>query len=312
MENVFFIVGPTAVGKSEVAAEAAASCGGEVISADAFQIYAGLDLLTAKPDAATRTKVPHHLIGTTALSEPMNAGRFRRLAVRAINDVAARGRHAFVVGGSGLYIKALTHGLSALPQGNPELRKNLESLSIAELLLQLAELDPATARSIDPKNKHRVLRAVEICLLTGRPASELRQLAAPASEPRGVALLRDRAELYRRIDQRVEMMFASGVVEEVRTTGEVAATAAKTLGLTDIQELISGNISEAECIARIQQASRRYAKRQLTWFARQTNFEPLNLSRCSSSEAIESITRIVECGRGLSAPMDGDAGRSAH
>lgn len=291
MEQVFFIVGPTAVGKSEIAAEVAGRCDGEVVSADAFQIYAGLDLLTAKPDEATRTKVPHHLIGTTALTEPMNAGRFRRLALRTINDVASRGKHPFVVGGSGLYIKALTHGLSPLPPGNPELRKNLEALSIPELLVQLAQLDSGTARSIDPKNKHRILRAVEICLLTGRPASELRQQAGPATEPRGVSLLRDRAELYRRIDQRVEMMFRNGVVEEVRTSGKVGATAAKTLGLTDIRELICGKISQAECVMRIQQASRRYAKRQLTWFGRQTNFEPLNLSCCSPSEAIDSITR---------------------
>ncbi|MFN2475606.1 MAG: tRNA (adenosine(37)-N6)-dimethylallyltransferase MiaA [Chthoniobacterales bacterium] len=314
MKNVFFIVGPTAVGKSEIAAEVASVCNGEVISADAFQIYAGLDLLTAKPDEATQTKAPHHLIGTTAVTEQMDAGRFRRLATRAINDVTLRGKHPFVVGGSGLYIKALTHGLSPLPPGNPELRKNLEALSIPELLLQLAELDRETARSIDPKNKHRVLRAVEICLLTGRPASALRQLAAPPTEARGVTLLRDRAELYRRIDQRVEEIFANGVIEEVRAIGNVGATAAKTLGLTDIRDLLIGKISQRECIARIQQASRRYAKRQLTWFARQTNFEPLNLSRCGSSEAVELIARIVErgkCGRGLSAPIEGDAGKSA-
>lgn len=291
MKNVFFITGPTAVGKSEIAAEVAAACDAEVISADAFQLYAGLDLLTAKPDRATQTKVTHHLIGTTPLSEPMDAARFRRLALRAIRDVASRQKPPLVVGGSGLYIKALTHGLSPLPKSNPELRKKLDCLSAAELLVQLAQLDPATAQSIDTKNKHRVLRAVEICLLAGRPVSELRNLAAPARQPRGVVLLRDRAELYRRIDQRVEMMFANGVIAEVRAAAEVGATAAKTLGLTDIREMISGTISQAECIARIQQASRRYAKRQLTWFSRQTNFEPLNLSRCGSSEAIELITR---------------------
>jgi tRNA dimethylallyltransferase len=291
VENVFYIVGPTAVGKSEIAAEVASVCHAEIISADAFQVYAGLDLLTAKPDEATRAKVPHHLIGAIPLTETMNAGRFRRLATRAINDVASRGKYPLVVGGSGLYIRALTHGLSALPPGNPELRRNLEGLSLAELLLQLAQLDAETAASIDQKNKHRVLRAVEICLLTGRPASALRQQAAPAGEPRGVSLLRDRAELYRRIDERVEMMFANAVVEEVRTIEAVGATAAKTLGLSDLRELISGKISQAECIARIQQASRRYAKRQLTWFGRQTNFEPLNLSRYGSSEAIELITQ---------------------
>ncbi len=291
MENVFFIVGPTAVGKSEIAADVASACNGEIISADAFQIYTGLGLLTAKPDDATRNKVPHHLVGLIPLAKPMDAGRFRRLAIRAINDVISRGKQAFVVGGSGLYVRAITHGLSALPAANAALRENLSGLSVAELLVQLAQLDPETARSIDPKNKHRIVRAVEICVLTGRPASELRQQKAPAIEPRGVFLLRDRAELYGRIDGRVETMFANGVVEEVADVGKMSATAAKTLGLTEIRELISGKISQPECIARIQQASRRYAKRQLTWFSRQTNFEPLNLSRCGSSEAIELITR---------------------
>lgn len=291
MENVFFIVGPTAVGKSDIAAEVAAQCRGEVVSADAFQIYAGLDLLTVKPDAETRARVPHHLVGTVPLAEPMNASRFRRFAMRAIRDITARGKQPLVVGGSGLYVQALTHGLSPLPSANTELRTNLEALSVAELMVQLAQLDVETARTIDAKNKHRVLRALEICLLTGRPASELRRQAAPQYQPRGFLLERDRAELYRRIDERVESMFVSGVVEEVRAVGEIGATAAKALGLSDVRELIAGRLSEAECIARIQQASRRYAKRQLTWFARQTNFEALNLSRCGSPEAIELITQ---------------------
>lgn len=289
--SAFFIVGPTASGKSDIAAEVARACHGEVVSADAFQIYAGLDLLTAKPDCVTLGKVPHHLVGAVPLSEEMNAERFRSAAADAIRAIAGRGKRAFVVGGSGMYVKALTHGLSPLPAANAELREELGPLGAEQLLARLRQLDPETARTIDGRNKHRVLRALEICLLAKRPASELRRGETPAQEPTGVLLFRDRAELYKRIDDRIEMMFANGVVDEVWSAPEVSMTSEKTLGLQQIRELIAGRISEAECIAQIQQATRRYAKRQLTWFQRQSNFEPLNLSRYGHSEAIELITR---------------------
>ncbi len=291
MENVFFVVGPTAVGKSDVAAEVARVCDGEIVSADAFQIYAGLDLLTAKPDDATRARVPHHLIGTIPLSEAMNAELFRASASKLIAEIHARGKRVFVVGGSGMYVQALTHGLSPLPAADPTLRRELEQQTAPELLALLQEKDPETAGKIDPRNKHRILRALEICLLTGRPAAELRSRKAPAIDPGGVLLFRDRAELYQRINERVLLMFKHGVLDEVRAAGEIGATAAKTLGLSDIRELLADRISEAECVTRIQQATRRYAKRQLTWFQHQTNFEPLNLSLHRSSEAIESIAR---------------------
>jgi tRNA dimethylallyltransferase len=292
VKDVFYIVGPTATGKSEIAAEVARECDGEIVSADAYQIYRGLDLLTAKPEQHLLDAVPHHLVGTIPLSEKMNAERFRVLAIGAIRAIHARGRRAFAAGGNGMYIKALTHGLSALPAANAELREQLKLLSGDELISQLAELDPEIARTIDRNNTHRVLRALEICLLTGQPASAQRKRATPVAEPAGVLLHRDRAQLYERINSRVETMFQhGGIVDEVRNAGKLSATAAKTLGLEQIQQLIAGQISEAECIAAIQQATRRYAKRQLTWFRGQTNFEPLNLSLLRSSEAIEWIAQ---------------------
>jgi tRNA dimethylallyltransferase len=201
------------------------------------------------------------------------------------------GKPAFVVGGSGMYVKALTHGLSELPPANVELRSNLSDLSAAELLRRLEELDPATARVIDPRNKHRLIRAVEVCLLTGRPVSAQRQRPEPAVPAAGVFVFRERAELYARIDARVHWMFANGVVEEVRAAPAVGSTAAKTLGLREIRDLLAGRISERECIAAIQQATRRYAKRQLTWFQHQTTFEPLNLSSNSATKAVEWIAQ---------------------
>jgi len=291
MKGVFFIVGPTATGKSEIAAEVARSCGGEVVSADAFQIYAGLDLLTAKPDPQLLDRVPHHLIGAVPLTEEMNAEQFRKRALAAIERIHLQSKPAFVAGGSGMYVKALTHGLSPLPEANSELRERLNQYSEAELSVRLRQLDPETAGTIDTRNKRRLVRAVEICLCTGRPASEQRRRTAPSQEAAGVFLFRDRAELHERIDSRVEKMFADGVIEEVAAAGEVSATAAETLGLNKIREMLAGQISERECIAAIQQATRRYAKRQLTWFRRQTNLEPLNISLHGSAKAIEWISR---------------------
>jgi tRNA dimethylallyltransferase len=173
MRRAFFIVGPTATGKSELAADVAGEIGAEIVSADAFQIYRGLDLLTAKPDASTLAKAPHHLIGTAPLHEEMNAEKYRCAATRAIDEINSRGKLAMVVGGSGLYIRALTDGLAPLPEADPKLREKLNAIGLDQLHAQLAEVDPETAKKIDRNNRRRIVRALEICLLTGKPASEV-------------------------------------------------------------------------------------------------------------------------------------------
>jgi tRNA dimethylallyltransferase len=305
MRRAFFIVGPTATGKSELGADVAREVNAEIVSADAFQIYRGLDLLTAKPEASTLAKVPHHLIGTTPLDEEMNAEKYRRAATRAIDEIHARGKLAIVVGGSGLYIKALTHGLAPLPKSEPKLREKLNAMSLDELRSQLLKRDPEAARKIDVKNRRRLVRALEICLLTGKPGSEVAAgvgLSAvalakvddsgPPGSPipaTGVFVFRDREELYARINQRVEAMFETTVIEEVRASGATSATASQMIGLREIRELLEGRMSLLQCIAEIQQATRRYAKRQLTWFRRQTSFLPLNLSLLSHNEAVKWI-----------------------
>jgi tRNA dimethylallyltransferase len=306
--RTFFIVGPTATGKSELAADVAGEISAEIVSADAFQIYRGLNVLTAKPEAATLAKAPHHLIGTIPLTEEMNAEKFRRVATCAIEEINSRGKVAVVVGGSGLYIKALTHGLAPLPESNPKAREKLNAMNLPELRSRLAELDPETAEKIDLKNRRRVVRALEICLLTGKPASAQRAVAASLCEPQdvnvkpsqriasrseavtGVFLFRDREELYKRINQRVERMFECDVIEEVRTAAITSATASQMIGLRKIRELLAGKKELPQCIAEIQQATRRYAKRQLTWFRRQTNFLPLNLSFLTHNEAVKRIS----------------------
>jgi tRNA dimethylallyltransferase len=319
MSHTFFIVGPTATGKSELAADVACKVDAEIVSADAFQIYNGLDLLTAKPEGATLAKAQHHLIGAVPLSEDMNAEKYRRAAMRAIEEINSRGKLAIVVGGSGLYIKALTHGLAPLPESDPKLRAKLSAMSLDDLRSQLAELDPKTARKIDMNNRRRLVRALEICLLSGKPASAQRERSSVAASlceaqtagneipsnashseaatgaestvaASGVFVFRDRNDLYERIKQRVEIIFEHGVIEEVRTAGVTSATASQMIGLREIRDLIAGKKSPPQCIAEIQQATRRYAKRQLTWFRRQTSFAPLNLSFLTHNEAVKWIS----------------------
>jgi tRNA dimethylallyltransferase len=292
MTRAFFIVGPTATGKSELAADVAREIGAEIISADAFQIYRGLDLLTAKPETSSLAKAPHHLIGTVPLSETMNAEKYRRAAACAIAEINSRGKLAIVGGGSGLYIKALTHGLAPLPESEPKLRERLNAMTLDELRSRLAQLDPETAYKIDTKNRRRIIRALEICFLTGKPVStqRVRGGASHSEAATGVFVFRDREELYERISQRVECMFARGVIEEVRAAGVTSATASQMIGLREIRQLLAGKKSLAQCIAEIQQATRRYAKRQLTWFRWQTNFLPLNLSFLSHNEAVKWIS----------------------
>src|SRR6266436_8858719 len=304
MRHTFFIVGPTATGKSELAADVAGEIGAEIVSADAFQIYRGLDLLTAKPDASTLAKAPHHLIGTAPLNEEMNAEKYRCAATRAIDEINSRGKLGMVVGGSGLYIRALTHGLAPLPEADPRLREELNAMSLRELRSRLAQLDPEAGRTIDTKNRRRVVRALEICLLTGKPATEvvggIGDRGRPGSEipATGVFVFRDREELYQRINQRVEAMFEQGVIEEVRAARLMGTTASQMIGFREIRELLDGKMSLMQSIAAIQQATRRYAKSQLTWFRRQTNFSPLNLSLLTHNEARILLRQHSERQRG--------------
>jgi tRNA dimethylallyltransferase len=257
-----------------------------------------------------------------SILEEMNAAKFRRLALQAISEIHSGGKLAVIVGGSGLYVKALTHGLSPAVESDPKTRAKLNKLSLDQLRLRLAELDPESARKIDLKNWRRVMRALEICLLTGKSASAQRTGwkaveaavlsgkwggAAETAATKGVFVFRDRDELYERINRRVETMFENGVIEEVRAAGAMSETASKMIGLREIRELLDGKMSilsgrrgdtdssrGEQCVASIQQATRRYAKRQLTWFRRQTNFKPLNLSLLSHNEAVKRISQLAK------------------
>jgi tRNA dimethylallyltransferase len=190
-----------------------------------------------------------------------------------------------------------------LPESNPKLRERLNVMSLDELHIQLAELDPEAAQKIDLKNRRRVVRALEICLRTGKPVSQIVAGVGDFGQPgstipaTGVFVFRDREELYARINQRVEAMFENGVIEEVQAAGEVSSTASQMIGFREIRQLLDGPAdagSISQCIAAIQQATRRYAKRQLTWFRRQTNFSLLNLSLLTHNEAMILLRMLSE------------------
>jgi tRNA dimethylallyltransferase len=285
----FFVLGPTAVGKTEIAAALAARIGGEIVSADAYQVYSGLDLLGAKPSADLLARVPHHLVGEVPLSAPFDVAQWLARARECVARIAARGRIPIVCGGTGLYIRALTRGLSDLPGADAELRRELEMQPLPALVARLRELDPAT--TVDVMNPRRVVRALEVCILTGQPFSGFRTGWESAAPVRGVILGRAREELYRRIDARVAAMFDAGVVAEVAAAGGIGPTAAQMLGLREIRALLDGSISREECIAAIQRATRNYARRQLTWFRKEPGFVPVEIPQGTDEPAV--LHRLV-------------------
>lgn len=291
-----YLVGPTGSGKSAAALLLAERTGGEIICADAYQVYAGMAVLTAQPTAEELTRAPHHLYGSVPVSEEMDAGRFEKTALAAIEEVRGRGKLPIVCGGSGLYVKALTHGLSPLPPGDPDLRRELEALSIYELAEKLMALDPGSAEQLNLENPRHVVRALEICILTGKPASELKQSwAMPRPGVRGVFLDWPRYDLYERIDARAHAMVAAGVLQEVGLLSEMelSATAEKAIGLWDFRAVVDEATSLEEAIASVQQATRNYAKRQTTWFRRESAFVNMEIRPGTTTpEIADRIARI--------------------
>jgi tRNA dimethylallyltransferase len=290
--KALFLTGPTAVGKTGIALQVAGRCNGEIIGADAFQVYQGLNLLTAKPSQEELRRVKHHLIGTVPPAESFDVAQYLAAATRYADEIASRGKLPIFVGGTGLYIRALTRGLADLPKADAATRAELEAAGLEELQKRYTALDPEGAKKIDLKNKRRLVRAIEVCLLTGRPFSAFREEWETKPAPvTGFFLTRDRDDLHRRINRRVAEMFRNGVVEEVRALAHVSATAAQAIGFKEIRALLDGGISESECIERIQQATRQYARRQITWFKRETMFETVNLS---THPDLESVVQLIE------------------
>lgn len=299
---VLAIVGPTATGKSDLGMRVARSVGGEIVNADALQVYRGLDIGTAKPTPEERQAVPHHLIDVLEPEERFSAGEFARRGRRAIEDIRGRGRLPIVVGGSGFYLQALFEGLSPLPPADPELRRELSRRAAEEgaetIHDELARVDPATARRLAPADVQRVVRALEVALSTGRPLS--RWIAArPAGEDPlpavRVGLTLPRTLLYDRIAARVARMLTQGWVEEVRDLLDRGidpeAPAFQAIGYRQMVRFVRGGWSLEEAVDETVRATRRFAKRQLTWFRNESEvrwFDPRQLSP-GISEVLELV-----------------------
>jgi len=275
-----YVCGPTASGKTALALELAAEHNGEIVNADAFQLYRGLDVLTASPSAAERAAAPHHLFGVLNPDEPNDAQSYATMASRVIAEIATRGRTPIVTGGSGLYLKFLTHGASPLPTGDPAIRAELDALPLDELVRELQSLDAAEAARTNLRNRRYVSRAVEICRLTGGKASELRDQWESANRERvaalrGFVIQRLRPDLHARIARRTRAMLDGGAIEEVAAIGHVSPHLEKAIGFREIQALLRGEIDRPACEELINAATRQYAKRQETWFRRESWLTPV-------------------------------------
>lgn len=270
-----FVCGPTAAGKSERAIQLAAEVGGEVVNADAFQLYHGIETLTAAPTAEQQAMVPHHLFSVLDPTEENDAFRYRAMVLPILKKTVADGNTPVVVGGSGLYLKFLTHGPSPLPAADPALRRDFDQRPLEDLVAELESLDPLEAARIDTRNRRYVTRALEICVHTGEPVSELRDRWKEKEREinprlRGELVTRPRAELHRRIEERTSEMMNEGAIAEVAAIKSPSANVRRAIGFSEIQDLSAGKIDREVCKQRIVVATRQYAKRQETWFRRET------------------------------------------
>ena len=300
MNAPILIAGPTATGKSAVALHLAETLGGEIISADSMQVYRGLDIGTAKPTAAERARVPHHLLDVCDLAESFDAAQFARLAKLAVAEIQARGRVPILCGGTGLYFKAFLEGVGAAPPADPVLRAELERFPLEALLAELRERDPVCYERIDRQNPRRVVRAVEVIRLTGKPFSAQRDAWDSASgsqappHPRYFGFLRSNSDLQARINVRVDEMFRAGLVAETEQLLKhglaVNKTALQAIGYRQVVEYLERGSRPskalAETIELVKIRTRQFAKRQLTWFRRHSHAAWLELKPDESLAAV--------------------------
>jgi len=278
-KKILIIVGPTAVGKTATALWLAQEFSGEIISCDSMQVYRGFDLGTDKPSPEERKLVPHHLIDFLDPTEQFSAADFAFQALAIAEEIIGRGHLPIVVGGTGLYHRALTAGLFKGPGRDQALRQKLKTeareFGLEKLYQKLQEVDPEYARKITPKDSIRIIRALEVYYKTGRPISEHFRLTESPLQARGfipgqIGLKLERKELYRRIEERVDRMFEKGLVAEVRKLLEMGlpeeATPFKGLGYRQVLRYLKGEISLEEAIRLTKLETRHYAKRQMTWF----------------------------------------------
>lgn len=284
--RVLALVGLTGTGKSQLACEVARRTGAEIIGADSMQVYRGMDIGTAKPSAAVRSEIPHHGIDIVDPDDVMSAGRWAALARAAARDAQGRGNPVLLCGGTGLYARAFAGGLVEGVAADAELRSELRERSTAELRAELERVDPAAAARIHPNDRVRIERALEVTRLGGRPLSEQHarhRFGDVRFELRWLGLTLERDALWQRLRARVDWMFGEGLVEEVRGLHRAGYGPGlhplRSIGYREVGQLIAGRLTEAEAREAILVATRRYAKRQRTWFRAQPGLEWRDASR---------------------------------
>ncbi len=274
-QRIIFIVGPTAVGKSEVAFRLAPMINAEIISADSMQIYREIMIASNKPPSDYLRKIPHHLIGIVSAEESFDVAKYHKFAWEVMARIQKEGKIPLVVGGSGLYVSILIDGIFAQEVHNEEIRHALKKAAQAEgnasLYARLKQLDPQAAAKIHPHDERRTIRALEVVELTRQPISELQKKREGLWGKFAIQMIglnRERPELYERIDHRVDAMFQEGLVEEVRQLNKMnlSQTAVKSIGIREILGLIAGDYDLERARYLVKRNTRRYAKRQLTWF----------------------------------------------
>ena len=297
--QIIVICGPTGIGKTTVAIDLAQHCGGQIIGADSMQIYKHMDIGTAKPTAEERARVVHHMVDIVAPDEHFDAARYAGHARKIVAELCRRHILPFVVGGTGLYIKALLYGLFNDDASDPQIRARLKTEAktrgIDTLYRRLKRLDPETAERLHPNDTYRILRALEVVEASGKPLSRHHRKHGFAEQPfyaLKIGLEMDRERLYERINQRVDAMLAAGFLDEVKNLlarGYAAdLKAMQSIGYRHLVDAIQGRITLGECLRTLKRDHRRYAKRQLTWF----NADPEIVWK--KPEQIEEMIRLID------------------
>ena len=299
--RALLLAGATATGKSEVALLLAEQLGGEIISVDSMQVYRGLDIGTAKPSSADRRRVPHHLIDVADLDEAFDAAQFARLAHQAVREIHRRGRLPILCGGTGLYFKAFVDGLGDAPPADAAVRAELEATPLIELLHELEERDPAAFAKIDRQNPRRVIRAIEVIRLTGKPFSAQRADWSGADEksaPPFFSLARESSDLHNRINGRVDKMFERGLVEETKHLLSQGLAenkfALQAIGYRQVVEHLRGELDLAATVELVKVRTRQFAKRQMTWFRKYAKVKWIDCAARDNAVALsERIAALI-------------------
>ncbi|GJL92524.1 tRNA (adenosine(37)-N6)-dimethylallyltransferase MiaA [Hyphococcus sp.] len=300
-EQIVFIAGPTASGKSAAALSVARALGGEIVNADAMQVYRDLRILTARPSPEDGAAAPHHLYGVLSGGERCSAGRWAQMAAKTLRDISGRGKVAIVVGGTGLYFRALEDGLSPIPETPPDIRERAAArhleLGAEGFRAEVIANDPPMQR-LPAGDTQRLLRAWEVHALAGKPLSYFQSLPrTPLVETIAarIVIKPPRPTLYENCDTRAAEMMSEGAVEEVRAllsqNFDPSMPVMKSLGVAEIAALLTGRVSEAETLAALQQNTRRFAKRQLTWFRNQAPDWPRAENAADAERALGPLSR---------------------